>query len=67
VVKLIFRSSDILVTNAELTVVDNKDKLIELNKKLDREIKHFNYLKESMEIIAYETNVLFFKSIFRII
>jgi hypothetical protein len=42
-----------LVTNTELTVIIDKDKLIELNEKLDKEIIHFNYLKESIEIIAY--------------
>ncbi len=56
-----------LVSNVELTIVDDKDKFIELNKKLDREIIHFNYLKESIEIISYEKksfdifeNILFY-------
>jgi len=54
-----------LVSNVELTIVDDKDKFIELNKNLDREIIHFNYLKESIEIIAYEKihifeNILFY-------
>ncbi|UJR30361.1 hypothetical protein I4U23_017896 [Adineta vaga] len=40
------------VSNIELSTVNNKNKFIELNKKLDREITHFNYLKESIEIIA---------------
>ncbi|CAF3640274.1 unnamed protein product [Adineta steineri] len=40
------------VSNAELILVNDKDKLIELNKKLDHEITHFNYLKESIDIIA---------------
>ncbi|CAF2473170.1 unnamed protein product [Rotaria sp. Silwood2] len=45
------------VANTELTVVNTKDKIIELNKKLDREIIHFNYLKESIEIIAKKLQV----------
>ncbi|CAF1214447.1 unnamed protein product [Rotaria sp. Silwood1] len=45
------------VSNTELTVVKNKDKLLELNKKLDREIIHFNYLKESIEIIAKKLQI----------
>ncbi|CAF0947544.1 unnamed protein product [Rotaria sordida] len=45
------------VTNTELTVVNYKDKLIELNKKLDREIIHFNCLKESIEIIAKKLQI----------
>ena len=47
-----------LVSNAELTIVNDKDKLIELNRKLDRELIHFNYLKESIEIIAYDNKSL---------
>jgi len=42
--------------------MNNKDKFIELNKKLDREIIHFNYLKESIEIIAYEKKNKYFLS-----
>jgi hypothetical protein len=42
-----------LVSNIELNVESNKQKLGELNEKLDREIIHFNYLKESIELIAY--------------
>lgn len=42
----------ILVTNAEEMVVNNKEKLFELNTKLDREIIHFNHLKQSMELIV---------------
>lgn len=44
--------SFIVVTNAEQTVVNSKAKFIELNAKLDREILHFNHLKQSMELIA---------------
>ncbi|CAF4948779.1 unnamed protein product, partial [Rotaria sp. Silwood1] len=44
-------------SNTELTVFKNKDKLLELNKKLDREIIHFNYLKESIEIIAKKLQI----------
>ncbi|CAF4282808.1 unnamed protein product, partial [Rotaria sordida] len=37
----------------ELLIANDKIKLIELNKKLDREIISFGYLKQSIEIIAY--------------
>lgn len=40
------------VTNAEQLVTNSKEQLIELNQKLDREILHFNHLKQSMEIIT---------------
>ncbi|CAF0891178.1 unnamed protein product [Adineta ricciae] len=40
------------VSNAELLSINNKNQLIELNEKLDREIIHFNYLKASIDIIA---------------
>ena len=41
-----------LVSNIELNVENHKQKLGELNEKLDREITHFNYLKESIELIT---------------
>ncbi|CAF1175706.1 unnamed protein product [Rotaria sp. Silwood1] len=41
------------VSAAESLIVNDKNTLIELNKKLDREIISFGYLKESIEIIAY--------------
>ncbi|CAF0983268.1 unnamed protein product [Rotaria sordida] len=41
------------VSAAELLIVNDKNKLIELNKKLDQEIISFGYLKESIEVIAY--------------
>ncbi|CAF4917800.1 unnamed protein product, partial [Rotaria sp. Silwood2] len=37
----------------ESFMVNDKNKLVELNKKFDREIISFGYLKESIEIIAY--------------
>ena len=43
------------MTNAELTAVENNEQLYELNAKLDNEIIHYNYLKEIIEIIAYES------------
>ncbi|CAF3368482.1 unnamed protein product [Rotaria socialis] len=45
------------VANTELTVINHKDKLAELNEKLDREIIHFNYLKESIEIIGQKLQI----------
>jgi hypothetical protein len=44
--------------------MNNKDKFIELNKKLDREIIHFNYLKESIEIIAYDNEIFLYENFF---
>ncbi|CAF4975245.1 unnamed protein product, partial [Rotaria sp. Silwood1] len=41
------------VSAVESLIVNDKNKIIELNKKLDREIISFGYLKESIEIIAY--------------
>ncbi|CAF4954969.1 unnamed protein product [Rotaria sp. Silwood1] len=41
------------VPAVESLIVNDKYTLIELNKKLDREIISFSYLKESIEIIAY--------------
>ncbi|CAF5128219.1 unnamed protein product, partial [Rotaria sp. Silwood1] len=37
----------------ELLIANNKIKLMELNKNLDRETISFGYLKETIEIIAY--------------
>ena len=48
-----------VVSNAELLFVNNKNQLIELNEKLDREIIHFNYLNASIDIIAYESQRFF--------
>ncbi|CAF1288434.1 unnamed protein product [Rotaria sordida] len=42
------------VSAVELLIANDKIKLIELNKKLDREIISFGYLKQSIEIIAYQ-------------
>jgi hypothetical protein len=42
------------VSDVELILTNDKDKFIGLNKKLDREIIHFNHLKNSIEIIAYD-------------
>ena len=42
------------MNNAELTAAHNNDQLIQLNANLDNEIIHYNYLKEAIEIIAYE-------------
>ncbi|CAF4073759.1 unnamed protein product, partial [Rotaria sordida] len=42
----------------ELLIANDKIKLIELNKKLDREIISFGYLKQSIEIIAYILSLL---------
>ncbi|CAF2815847.1 unnamed protein product [Rotaria sp. Silwood2] len=47
------------VSAVESLIVNDKNKLIELNKKLDREIISFGYLKESIEIIAYIMKILF--------
>ncbi|CAF5084862.1 unnamed protein product, partial [Rotaria sp. Silwood1] len=41
------------VPAVESLIVNDKYTLIELNKKLDREIISFGYLKESIEIIPY--------------
>ncbi|CAF4768452.1 unnamed protein product, partial [Rotaria sp. Silwood2] len=41
------------VTAVESLILNDKNKLIELNKKMDREIISFGYLKESIDIIAY--------------
>ncbi|CAF4840930.1 unnamed protein product [Rotaria sp. Silwood1] len=46
-------SNDDNVSAVESLIVNDKYTLIELNKKLDREIISFGYLKESIEIIAY--------------
>ncbi|CAF5146644.1 unnamed protein product, partial [Rotaria sp. Silwood1] len=41
------------VSAVESLIVYDKNTLIEFNKKLDREIISFGYLKESIEIIEY--------------
>ncbi|CAF4229364.1 unnamed protein product, partial [Rotaria sordida] len=44
------------VSTVESLIVNDKNKLIELNKKLDQEIISFGYLKESIEKLQYLSN-----------
>ncbi|CAF5007066.1 unnamed protein product, partial [Rotaria sp. Silwood1] len=49
----------------ELLIANNKIKLMELNKNLDRETISFGYLKESIEIIAYVYHISNFCKLYR--
>ncbi|CAF5159687.1 unnamed protein product, partial [Rotaria sp. Silwood1] len=48
-----------LISAVQLLIINSKNKLIELNKKLDPEIISFDYFKQSIEIIAYIMKILF--------